>query len=543
MAFPIILAHVATAQPSAILDDLHARALATLHAIPRASSKREAEAQREPLQRKLEASLGFSRMKQSSGSITAFVYSGEARREPGPAILIARPHEDPRNADTQALIASLVHGGFVVIALDLRPFDNKLDLLPHGLAPIGLMQQEIREGLEYLTRRPDVDARHIGLIGSHLAATFATAINPVIAASVIIEGAPDLEQEITQMLELRGGNLPDPCDLVPGILRYGATQELFALIAPRPFLAIRPAQNVFDYASDLYSSYGEGAHAQQASAFGSAREFRDVIYRWFARFLEGPTNVGSFQEPEPSVSPVEVQLPGIAPAGISSRAPMTRNDIESLLGTELPRATVAYGLKIGLEQQLTLQTQPGLRVPATVFRPGSEGRDPERGVLIAVSDAGKETLSNDEVVREAVRRGWIVWAVDPRGLGEAKPDSEGFLFGISLLLGENFVWRQASDIRRILETVTPQCPIAGLYARGPNASVIAAYVGASVQGERPAWIAIRDGIFSFSNSSGLPPHVLPFNALALFDIPDLLAASKRRVIVLNQLDKFLQADW
>ena len=91
-------------------------------------------------------------------------------------------------------------------------------------------------------------------------------------------------------------------------------------------------------------------------------------------------------------------------------------------------------------------------------------------MLVALDDRGKEALASDPVVETAHARGWAVCGVDPRGIGESATDKTGWVFAVSLLLGENFVGRQAWDLGRVLEALGaaggfPGKPV-GLYARG-----------------------------------------------------------------------------
>ena len=43
--------------------------------------------------------------------------------------------------------------------------------------------------------------------------------------------------------------------------------------------------------------------------------------------------------------------------------------------------------------------------------------------------------------------------VDPRGIGESATDKAGWVFAVSLLLGENFVGRQAWDVVRVIDVL------------------------------------------------------------------------------------------
>ena len=134
------------------------------------------------------------------------------------------------------------------------------------------------------------------------------------------------------------------------------------------------------------------------------------------------------------------------------------------------------------------------------------------------------------------------------------------MFAVDLLLDENFVQLQGSDIARVVASLKAR----GIYARGHNAALAAAYAVA----RSPAtlrWFILRDGFISFHQfidrpesmrasyalqaaepSEGatydreIPYHYFPFGALRAFDIPDLLAASPaRRGLVVNPID----GDW
>ena len=48
------------------------------------------------------------------------------------------------------------------------------------------------------------------------------------------------------------------------------------------------------------------------------------------------------------------------------------------------------GLNISLRQEVTFETQPGIRIPCTVYRAGPTGGDYGNGALVAFSDDGRE---------------------------------------------------------------------------------------------------------------------------------------------------------
>ena len=134
--------------------------------------------------------------------------------------------------------------------------------------------------------------------------------------------------------------------------------------------------------------------------------------------------------------------------------------------------------------------------------------------------------------------------IDPRGIGELKTNSESFVFAVSLLLGENFAWRQSSDILRVLRFVSGahHDPVA-LYARGKKMTLAAAYVAAVADRRELDWIILRDGAGSFAEMLDCPLSVLPFGGLKWFDVVDLWNSAKGRLLAIDRPEEFIQRDW
>ena len=145
------------------------------------------------------------------------------------------------------------------------------------------------------------------------------------------------------------------------------------------------------------------------------------------------------------------------------------------------------------------------------------------------------------------------------------------MFAVSLLLGENFVGRQAWDIGRVFEALGapggfPGKPV-GLYARGENACLAATYAVARASdagGSQLRWYLLRDGFLSFrafldrprsmpasyrllpedrdrttAFDREIPASYFAFDALRSFDLPQLLAASRAKGLIVNPWD----GDW
>ena len=145
--------------------------------------------------------------------------------------------------------------------------------------------------------------------------------------------------------------------------------------------------------------------------------------------------------------------------------------------------------------------------------------------------------------------------MDPRGIGESATDKTGWVFAVSLLLGENFVGRQAWDLGRVLEALG--APGAFRQARRPLRPGRGRLPRGHVR-DRPGvrrrgplrWYLLRDGFLSFraflDRPKSLPasyrllpetvtgpprsiarsPSFFAFDALRSFDLPQLLATSR-----------------
>ncbi len=91
-------------------------------------------------------------------------------------------------------------------------------------------------------------------------------------------------------------------------------------------------------------------------------------------------------------------------------------------------------------QRLLIPMAGDLQIPAFFIRGNG------RGVLLALDDRGKELTLKEERVINALRDGWSLCGVDPRGIGEMATTQTGWLSAVSLLLGSSFVERQALDL-------------------------------------------------------------------------------------------------
>jgi dienelactone hydrolase len=530
---------------------------------------------------------------------------------PAPAVLFYPGHwwtDSKARPDFQAFCINMSRLGFVVLSFD--PFGQgergvssrdhrRTEALLVGVAQQGFAEFETRCALAYLLTREEVDPRRIGITGASgggFNTWITSALDDRIAAAVPVVGTSEFLEQIHVCRPLDWYHAAEHCHFVPGLIRFANNHELLAMAAPKPVLIIAAADDesfplagvrqVADYGRSLYHSYGAiektGLVVDRREGHGYQKAKREAAYGWFLRWLSDRGDGRPYAEPPTETAPVDAEElrcfrvghnQPAGPAMIEAVERLMRDlspsppliDWHAVLG-ETPRVPPAL-LKIqgaGRLERLLIPTESDLDVPAFLLRPPGK----VRGVVVAIDDRGKEVLASDPVVREAHARGLAICAVDPRGIGESAIDKPGWVFAVSLLLGENFVGRQAWDIARVLESL--QAPGAffgkplGLYARGPNACLAATYAIDRRSGPgqaEPRWYLLCDGYVSYrafiSRPRSLPASYrlspddrnrltafdrevpaafFAFDVLQHFDLPQIFDLSRAKGLIVNPVD-------
>jgi dienelactone hydrolase len=542
--------------------------------------------------------------------VPAHLYVPDGLDHAAPAVLFYPGHwwaDSKARPDFQAFCINMARLGFVVLSFD--PFGQgergvssrdhrRTEALLVGVAQQGFAEYETRCALEYLLARPEVDPKRVGMTGASgggYNTWITTALDDRIAAAVPVVGTSEFAEQIAVCRPLDWYHAAEHCHFVPGLIRYANNHEFLAMAAPRPTLIIAASQDqsfplagvreVAAYGRALYQSYDAGEKfvlmVDESEGHGYQRRKREAAYGWFLRWLMGRGDGGPHAEPPTTTEAFDSAelrcfLPGRnEPSGPAMIAMVRRLadglppsppriDLAGVLGPMPPAPPARVRLGDDRLQRLLIPSETGLDVPAFLLRPEGE----VRGVLVALDDRGKETLATDPVIEAAHARGWAVCGIDPRGMGESATDKVGWVFAVSLLLGENFVGRQAWDIGRVLEALGapggfPGKPI-GLYARGEDSCLAATYAIARASGTGGSplrWYLLRDGFLSYraflDRPKSLPAsyRLLPedrdrttafdreipatffaVDALRSFDLPQLLAASPARGLVVNPRD-------
>ena len=525
-----------------------------------------------------------------------------------PAVLFYNGHwwpDSKSRPDFQAFCINMARMGFVVLSFD--PFGQgergvssrdhrRTEALLAGISQQGIAEYETRCALEYLLSRKEVDPKRIGMTGASGGGynTWITAaLDDRISVVVPVVGTSDFYEQIHVTRDLDWYAAAEHCHFVPGLIQYANNHELVAAIAPRPLLIIAASVDqsfpitgvraVHEYGKAIYGAFGAapkvGFFEDSREGHGYQRAKREAAYGWFLKWLMNRGDGQPVQEPPTVTMPFDSAelkcfrdgMKQPAGPGIVNAVMRLVKDLPPSAGAsamDSPPGAGRLTVKLAQEriQRLIVNTQAGIDVPILVIRPDRrEGA--ETGILVGADDRGKEELASDPLVLEAVKRGWMVWAIDPRGIGELATQRQGWVFAVSLLLGENFVWRQGWDLRRTMEAAR----LFGgrriaVYARGHNAALAATY-SLSMDGEAaPEWVVLRDGFISFKQflerpqsmaasfrlladdvrehrktafDREIPHEYFPFGALLSFDLPQLLARSRAKITVIDPID----GDW
>jgi hypothetical protein len=316
---------------------------------------------------------------------------------------------------------------------------------------------------------------------------------------------------------------------------------------------VEGVRSVSAYGRELYSSYGTpekiGFFEDSSEGHGYQRKKREAAYGWFLRWLIQRGDGSPQPEPATDTEPYDSSelrcFEENRPAGPGIV------DMVKRLAANLPAAKPDFSLAASPQKPvLTAEDKRAVRISYGLAAGFLLNPPPKaKGFLIAVDDRGKEAVLSDLPVDDLLQRGWAIFGVDPRGIGESATTQMGWVAAVSLLLGENFVMHQAEELRAAM-TRLGERPVA-LYARGPNAALAATYAawqsGAKIilRGgfqsfrqffDRPKSLALsfqlrkedKDRTTAFDRE--IPFAYVPFAALRSYDLPQLRRADRTLVI-------------
>jgi dienelactone hydrolase len=525
--------------------------------------------------------------------VPAHLYRPATAAGKGPAILFVPGHwwaDSKTKTDFQAFCITMARRGFVVLTYD--PFGQgergisqrdhrRTELLAVGVAQQAIVDFESLCALELLLARPDVDASRIGMTGASgggYNSWIVPSIDPRIAVSVPVVGTSEFLEQLSAVRERDWYDAKEHCHFVPGLLRYANNHEFVAMLAPRPLLIIAAHNDhsfripgnraVAEYGARLYHALGAPERVRyvedETEGHGYQKKKREAAYGWFLKWLKGEGDGGPLAEPPTETPPWDAPDlrcfppgenrpagPGLVALAKSLAAPPPKPDPSQLaqaLGIPLqPRLTASSKLQRGPGSRVSWVGRDGLEIPGVLIPPSGAWT----GAVLAAADTGKESLREQPELQAALRSGQALLLADIRGTGELATGKPGWTFAVSLLLGENFVGRQAMDLVAGWRALRALPELAGkpvrVFGSGPFMAQAALY--AAVLEPRVSEFRSVGGFRSYADfvdrsatesasytlarpgeektvriDTELPAALIPFDVLRRFDLPDLAAS-------------------
>jgi hypothetical protein len=296
-------------------------------------------------------------------------------------------------------------------------------------------------------------------------------------------------------------------------------------------------RDVVRYGKSLYEVLGApgrvGYFEDEDEGHGYQKRKREAARGWFLKWLKGVGDGTPVGEPELRPEPWNAAELRCFPAGenrpagpglvslaktLAARHPEPPGGAQDLRRNLCARLGLRYPLSLPPAPDLVMEeprlaigavhepgssrcataawrTPDGVLVPALVLR----ARPSVTGALVVISDQGKESALAHPAVEKAYASGCAVVLADLRGMGELSLSKPGWVYAISLLLGENFAGRQALDLVAGVRALAAEPWLAkkrvGVLAIGPFASLAGLY--AAVLEPSIAWMAAEEGFSSF----------------------------------------------
>jgi cephalosporin-C deacetylase-like acetyl esterase len=534
--------------------------------------------------------------------VTANLYLPVTGSAPYPAILFPLGHEAGGKAYPvwQQILGTFARQGYVALTWDPLGQGERVQLYDEAfqgskvgpsttehtvqgiqclLVGDALARYTVWDGiraLDYLTSRPEVDAKRIGCTGNSGGGTH-TAYLSALDDRIRVAAPSCFLTKWERLLDTIGPQDAEQC--IPGFLAAGyehadfvrafAPKPYLMLSAIRDFFSIAGARATFAEARGAYTGAEEKlAMAEADEGHGYSKTLRQAAYPWFARWLDaGPAPaeeriVVPAQEQElwcTKTGQIATSLGGKTvfslnrerARAVAPREKPTRETVRQLIQwqkTEGAPTVQGYGSEQRdglLVEKVVYETDPGIRVPAVIVsRPGVGG---ERPAVLLASARGKSAAWSE--VQALSAKGAVVMAVDLRGLGETRASGKGgdwpSWFGdydstmTAVLLARSLPAMRALDIQRGFEVLAarPDVDRKRIYGAGQGSAAVA-LLHAAAAGTGFTRVLVDGMLASYRSVIEAPIHrgvfesIVP-GALRHYDLPDLAAIAGTPMLVVD----------
>jgi len=443
-----------------------------------------------------------------------------------------------------------------------------------GTHIFNFMAWDVIRAVDYLSSRPEVDPKRIGCTGCSgggMMTTYILPFEPRITVAVPTCNPNTWSHRVHANLATDHEQVFFGA-FVAGIDPRG--DPLFAHV-PKPLLIdattddnLNPPAGVWGLSTWLYKAYA--AHgAPQAfqttmveGPHGYNKEQREFAYAWMLRWLGGKpedfweeefpvekeedtwcTVQGNVYNESGSRKPQDLVLDYLRahrsrPVAVSTQEDLTRHHkrIQNLVKdtlflkdmTETPGGNarvprLAAGLKL---TRVIIKPEKGIALPSVwIESPNGPASGP---VIIYLNDAGKVKLSDENVVlRRLLNKGFRLFAVDLRGMGETAPDQKEKFW--DFLAGRPLFGQRVGDVRTVAKYLSQKEGSNArifIWAKGMSGvySTFAATLEPVVRG-----VVLERPLLSFEEivTSNVPAYkheVIVPGILKKFDLPDVYRA-------------------
>jgi len=455
-----------------------------------------------------------------------------------------------------------------------------------GTHIFNFMAWDVIRAVDYLLSRPEVDPKRIGCTGCSRGGMMTTYILPF--EPRIIVAVPACNPN-TWSHRVHANLATDHEQVFFGAFAAGIDPRgdpLFAHV-PKPLLinattddTLNPPSGVWDLSTWLYKAYAAHGVPQAfqttmvKAPHGYNKEQREFAYAWMLTWLGG--ELEDFWEGEFSVEKVEdtwctpqgnvyresgsrqphglvleyLKKHRVRPQIVKTQENLTkhRKRLQNLVKealylrdtTQIPEAEIGIP-RLGAGLKLTpviIRPEKGIKLPAVWIESGKKSAGGP--IVVYLNDAGKGRLSDERIIlRTLLDKGFRLFAVDLRGMGETAPDQKEKFW--DFLSGRPIFGQRVGDIQAIVNWLSQQDTVNTkivVWAQGITAvnAAFAAALERDITG-----LVLERPLLSFEEivTSKVPTYkheiIIP-GILKKFDLPDVYQAlCPTRVVLVNPL--------
>jgi dienelactone hydrolase len=520
--------------------------------------------------------------------VSALLYRPSKVVSPLPAVLSPCGHSTIGKAEAtyQILHINLVKRGYIVLTYDpvgqgersqfwdTEKGRSRFDLScgehavlgnPLYLISSSLARYRIWDGLralDYLTARPEVDAKRVGCVGNSGGGTltaYIAALDPRVATAAICCYITSLRRRMGNRIQQDPS--ADPEQDLFGFISEGIDHAgLLALRVPRPtllgtarfdFFSIEGARETYAEARRLFEAAGTLGRIDRVEAaerHGLTVPLRQAVYGWFERWLNDRRDPAAVQEI--AVTPrsaKELQAAASGQVNLTFRSrPLLSLALEEFDGKPRPPREPLRDL---------LRLDPDLADPR--MSEIHAGAREEKTVIVCVNgNEARDWREETAFLGELGRRGFAVWVVDPRGVGRMRPplaiamqDYADPLSGVeeniaynAFLVGKSLVGMRVSDVLAAIRKLPGREGPRRIVACGRRDAALVCCMAAAVEASithvaaeelRLSFRALFQGPGKAINAASIVPGLLD----RFGDVPDVLAEiTPRKLLIAAGVD-------